>query len=194
MNATLRRSDRSGNHQHAVHGVRRGRQRSRAASDRARADHAAARLGRARSAARSPRAPTKSIAGALGSGEPRRRPISPPSASPTSARRRSSGIRRPAVPGTTPSSGRTRAPTGSSTRSTHARRQLIRARTGLPPATYFSGAKLQWILDNVAGVREAADTGEAVFGNIDTWVIWNLTGGRDGGCTSPTSPTRAGRC
>jgi glycerol kinase len=59
--------------------------------------------------------------------------------------------------------------------------QLIRARTGLPPATYFSGAKIQWILDNVPGVREAAGRGEAVFGNPDTWVIWNLTGGRDGG-------------
>jgi glycerol kinase len=57
----------------------------------------------------------------------------------------------------------------------------IRARTGLPPATYFSAAKVQWILDHVDGVREAAGRGEAVFGNIDTWVIWNLTGGRDGG-------------
>jgi glycerol kinase len=58
---------------------------------------------------------------------------------------------------------------------------LIRARTGLPPATYFSGGKLKWILDNVDGVRAAAARGEAVFGTIDTWVIWNLTGGRDGG-------------
>ena len=48
------------------------------------------------------------------------------------------------------------------------RRQLIRERTGLPPATYFSGAKLQWILENVDGVRAAADRGEAVFGTIDT--------------------------
>jgi glycerol kinase len=58
---------------------------------------------------------------------------------------------------------------------------LVRSRTGLPPATYFSGAKVQWILENVDGVRAAADRGDAVFGNIDTWVIWNLTGGRDGG-------------
>jgi glycerol kinase len=57
----------------------------------------------------------------------------------------------------------------------------IRSRTGLPPATYFSGGKLQWILENVDGVRAAAARGEAVFGTIDTWVIWNLTGGRDGG-------------
>ena len=60
-------------------------------------------------------------------------------------------------------------------------RALLCERTGLPPATYFSAAKLQWILDHVNGVREAAQRGEAVFGTIDTWVIWNLTGGRDGG-------------
>jgi glycerol kinase len=58
---------------------------------------------------------------------------------------------------------------------------MIRSRAGLPPATYFSGGKLKWILDNVEGVRAAADRGEAIFGTIDTWVIWNLTGGRDGG-------------
>jgi glycerol kinase len=69
---------------------------------------------------------------------------------------------------------------------------LIRSRAGLPPATYFSGAKIQWILDNVPGVRDAAETGEAVFGNIDTWVIWNLTGGRDGG-SHITDVTNASR-
>ena len=58
---------------------------------------------------------------------------------------------------------------------------LIRERTGLPPATYFSAAKLQWILDHIDGVRAAAERGEAVFGTIDSWVIWNLTGGPDGG-------------
>jgi len=58
---------------------------------------------------------------------------------------------------------------------------LIRERTGLPPATYFSAAKLQWILDHVDGVRAAAERGEAVFGTIDSWAIWNLTGGPDGG-------------
>jgi glycerol kinase len=70
--------------------------------------------------------------------------------------------------------------------------QTIRARTGLPPATYFSGAKIQWILDNVPGVREAAARGEAVFGNPDTWVIWHLTGGRDGGVHA-TDVTNASR-
>ena len=70
--------------------------------------------------------------------------------------------------------------------------QLIRARTGLPPATYFSGGKLQWILDNVEGVREAAGRGEAVFGTLDSWVIWNLTGGIDGGA-HVTDVTNASR-
>ncbi len=57
----------------------------------------------------------------------------------------------------------------------------FRAKVGLPLATYFSGPKVKWILDNVPGVREAAAKGEAVFGNIDTWVIWWLTGGPNGG-------------
>lgn len=58
---------------------------------------------------------------------------------------------------------------------------LLRERTGLPPATYFSAAKLQWILDHVDGARAAAERGEALFGTLDSWVIWNLTGGPDGG-------------
>jgi glycerol kinase len=53
--------------------------------------------------------------------------------------------------------------------------------TGLPLATYFSGPKIKWILDNVPGVREAAEKGDAIFGNMDTWLIWNLTGGTRGG-------------
>jgi glycerol kinase len=53
----------------------------------------------------------------------------------------------------------------------------FRAKTGLPLTTYFSGLKLQWILDNVRGVRERAEAGEALFGNIDTFLLWNLTGG-----------------
>lgn len=60
-------------------------------------------------------------------------------------------------------------------------RSLLCERTGLPPATYFSAAKIQWILDNVDGVRAAALHGEAVFGTIDSWLIWNLTGGVQGG-------------
>ena len=58
---------------------------------------------------------------------------------------------------------------------------LIRDRTGLVVATYFSGPKIRWILDNVPGVREKAERGEALFGNVDTWLIWNLTGGPHGG-------------
>jgi glycerol kinase len=61
------------------------------------------------------------------------------------------------------------------------RGDVIRRKAGLPPATYFSGGKIQWILENVDGVREAAERGDAIFGNTDTWVIWNLTGGADGG-------------
>ncbi|MGH9117483.1 MAG: glycerol kinase GlpK [Acidimicrobiales bacterium] len=57
----------------------------------------------------------------------------------------------------------------------------FRALTGLPIATYFSGPKIKWILDNVDGARYRAEQGELLFGNTDTWVIWNLTGGPDGG-------------
>lgn len=72
------------------------------------------------------------------------------------------------------------------------RGDVIRRKTGLPPATYFSGAKIQWILENVPGVREAATRGAAVFGNMDTWLIWSLTGGPDGGA-HVTDPTNASR-
>jgi glycerol kinase len=57
----------------------------------------------------------------------------------------------------------------------------FRSKVGLPLATYFSGPKVKWILDNVQGVRAKAEKGEVLFGNIDTWVIWNLTGGPKGG-------------
>ncbi len=55
---------------------------------------------------------------------------------------------------------------------------VIRRKAGLPPATYFSGGKIQWILENVDGVREAAERGDAIFGNTDSWLVWNLTGGQ----------------
>jgi glycerol kinase len=63
---------------------------------------------------------------------------------------------------------------------------------GLPLATYFSGPKVRWILDNVDGARERAEAGDLVFGNIDTWCIWNLTGGTDGGLhiTDPSNASR----
>jgi len=68
----------------------------------------------------------------------------------------------------------------------------FRPRVGLPLATYFSGPKIKWILDNVDGVRQAAERGEAIFGNIDTWEIWWLTGGPDGGAhiTDVTNASR----
>ncbi len=57
----------------------------------------------------------------------------------------------------------------------------LRAKTGLPLATYFSGLKIRWILENVPGVRPLAEAGEIIFGNIDTFLLWNLTGGTKGG-------------
>jgi glycerol kinase len=57
----------------------------------------------------------------------------------------------------------------------------FRHQTGLPIATYFSGPKVRWMLDNVEGLRARAESGDLLFGNIDTWCIWNLTGGTNGG-------------
>jgi glycerol kinase len=63
---------------------------------------------------------------------------------------------------------------------------------GLPLATYFSGPKVRWILDNVDGTQEKAEAGDLIFGNMDTWCIWNLTGGTSGGLhiTDPTNASR----
>jgi glycerol kinase len=69
---------------------------------------------------------------------------------------------------------------------------VIRAKAGLPPATYFSGGKIQWILDNVEGVRDAAERGDAIFGNTDSWLLWHLTGGSSGG-VHVTDVTNASR-
>lgn len=63
---------------------------------------------------------------------------------------------------------------------------------GLPLATYFSGPKVKWILDNVEGAREAAERGDLLFGNTDAWVLWNMTGGPDGG-VHVTDVTNASR-
>jgi len=57
----------------------------------------------------------------------------------------------------------------------------FRSKTGLPIATYFSGPKIRWILDNVKGVRGSAERGEVLFGTVDTWLIWRITGGPSGG-------------
>ena len=56
--------------------------------------------------------------------------------------------------------------------------ETIRKKTGLVPDAYFSGSKIRWILDHVPGAREKAEKGDLLFGTIDTWLIWNLTGGR----------------
>ncbi len=64
---------------------------------------------------------------------------------------------------------------------------------GLPLATYFSGPKVKWILDNVDGAREQAEAGELLFGNTDTWLLWNLTGGAENGGVHVTDVTNASR-
>ncbi|HWC24496.1 MAG TPA: glycerol kinase GlpK [Flexivirga sp.] len=69
---------------------------------------------------------------------------------------------------------------------------VIRQKAGIPPATYFSAGKIQWMLENVNGLREAAQNGDAIFGNTDSWVLWNLTGGTDGG-VHVTDVTNASR-
>jgi glycerol kinase len=68
----------------------------------------------------------------------------------------------------------------------------FRAKVGLPLATYFSGPKIRWILDNVEGARARAEAGDLAFGNMDTWVMWNLTGGPNGG-VHVTDVTNASR-
>ncbi len=68
----------------------------------------------------------------------------------------------------------------------------FRAKVGLPLATYFSGPKIRWILDNVSGARAAAEAGDIIFGNIDTFLTWWLTGGPDGG-VHVTDVTNASR-
>ncbi|MGO1621357.1 glycerol kinase GlpK [Flaviflexus sp.] len=70
--------------------------------------------------------------------------------------------------------------------------EKYKERVGLPLATYFSGPKIKWILDNVEGAREKAEAGDLLFGNTDAWVLWNLTGGVDGG-VHVTDVTNASR-
>jgi len=76
----------------------------------------------------------------------------------------------------------------------HGGRDRFRPKVGLPLATYFSGPKIRWLLDNVPGARERAEAGDLLFGTIDTWIIWNLTGGAAGsGAAHITDVTNAGR-
>ncbi len=70
--------------------------------------------------------------------------------------------------------------------------ERYKERVGLPLATYFSGPKIRWILDNVEGAREKAERGDLAFGNTDSWVLWNMTGGTEGG-VHVTDVTNASR-
>ena len=72
------------------------------------------------------------------------------------------------------------------------RGDVIRHKAGLPPATYFSAGKLQWMLASIDGLRADAERGDAIFGTIDTWLLWNLTGGSSGG-VHVTDVTNASR-
>ncbi|HET7477571.1 MAG TPA: glycerol kinase GlpK [Dermatophilaceae bacterium] len=72
------------------------------------------------------------------------------------------------------------------------RGEVIRRKAGLPPATYFAGGKLQWLLEHVDAVRDAARAGRAAFGTVDSWLLWQLTGGADGG-VHVTDVTNASR-
>ncbi|XP_047575951.1 glycerol kinase 2 [Lutra lutra] len=69
---------------------------------------------------------------------------------------------------------------------------FVKSKTGLPLSTYFSAVKLRWILDNVRHVQKAVEEGRALFGTIDSWLIWSLTGGVNGGvhCTDVTNASR----
>ena len=69
---------------------------------------------------------------------------------------------------------------------------FVKSKTGLPLSTYFSAVKLRWILDNVRKAQKAVEEGRALFGTVDSWLIWSLTGGVDGGihCTDVTNASR----
>ncbi|XP_030900920.2 glycerol kinase isoform X2 [Melopsittacus undulatus] len=71
-------------------------------------------------------------------------------------------------------------------------KSFFKFRTGLPISTYFSAVKLRWLLDNVEEIKQAVDDGRAMFGTIDSWLIWSLTGGKNGGvhCTDVTNASR----
>jgi glycerol kinase len=104
-----------------------------------------------------------------------------------------SGTRQRASRSITRSSGRTPAPSRSSIASRRTEESSgFKETVGLPLATYFSGTKIVWILENVEGAREKAEAGDLIFGTTDTWVLWNLTGGVNGGVHA-TDVTNASR-
>ena len=119
---------------------------------------------------------------------------SPRSASPTSARRPSCGTARtgdPIAPAIVWQDTRTQAICDELGDSDGGAGRY-RDRVGLPLATYFAGPKVRWLLDNVDGARARAEDGELAFGTIDSWLLWNLTGGPDGG-VHVTDVTNASR-
>ena len=133
--------------------------------------------------------------GALQQGRAHAARTSPPSASPTSARPPCCGTERPASRSTTPSSGRTPAPTRSASElASDGGPGPVPRKTGLPLATYFSGPKIRWLLDNVAGPAARAEAGELLFGTIDTWLHLEADRRATAASTSPTSPTPAAPC
>jgi len=71
-------------------------------------------------------------------------------------------------------------------------KELFQLKTGLPIATYFSGPKIKWLLENNAEIKQDIKNGQVLFGNIDSWLVWNLTGGTNGGvhCTDVTNASR----
>ncbi|XP_077338698.1 glycerol kinase isoform X2 [Lithobates pipiens] len=71
-------------------------------------------------------------------------------------------------------------------------KNFFKKRTGLPLSTYFSAVKLRWLVDNVEEIRHAVEEGRAMFGTVDSWIIWSLTGGKNGGvhCTDVTNASR----
>ena len=112
-------------------------------------------------------------------GRTRRQRTSPRSASPTSARPPWCGTAPPARPCIAPSSGRTAAPPTSARRlKSEGHEPAISAKTGLIIDPYFSGTKVAWILDHVPGARERAERGELMFGTVDCYLLWRLTGGK----------------
>ena len=189
----LRRRDRPGHDQHPVHGLRPRRATRSPGTSSSTSRSCRAPAGSSTTRSRSGSAPAPSIADRAARQPACAPATSPRSASPTSARPRWCGTAdRPALLQRHRLAGHPHRPHRRAPWTADGRGDVIRARTGLPPATYFSGGKLQWILENVDGVREAAERGDAVFGTIDSWLLWNLTGGVDGG-VHVTDVTNASR-
>ena len=177
----VRGSHRPGHHEHAVHGLRPRRPGGQRGAEGARADLPEAGLGRAR---------REGDLGAHAGGRrrgARRRPARAPttsraSASPTSARPRWCGTSTTGEPIHNALVWQdTRTDKLVDEYSRDGGQARFQEKVGLPLATYFSGPKIRWMLDNVDGAADKAESGDLLFGNMDTWLIWNLTGGTDGG-------------